>query len=147
VATPTVHIVKLCVGISEPDELAAWQKKRWNDAKKAGRKPECRHITRNTPKRAAEIIEGGSLYWVIKGVIRVRQRIIDVKPVVHEGEPRCKLVLHRKLVRVMPRPMRAFQGWRYLEATSAPPDLDQLGKGAANMPPKMVEELRELGLL
>lgn len=143
----TVHLIKLCVGISEPDELAAWQKKRWNDAKKAGRKPECRHITRNMPKRAEEILDGGSLYWVIKGVIRVRQRIIGVEPIVHEGEPHCKLVLDRKLVRVMPRAMRAFQGWRYLEASSAPKDLGEAGKGAADMPPKMVEELRELGLL
>lgn len=143
----TVHIIKLCVGISEPDELAAWQKKRWNDAKKAGRKPECRHITRNMPKRAEEILDGGSLYWVIKGVIRVRQRIIGVVSIVHEGEPHCNLVLDRKLVRVMPRTMRAFQGWRYLEASSAPKDLGDAGKGAADMPPKMVEELRELGLL
>ena len=143
----TVHILKLCVGISEPDELAAWQKKRWNDAKKAGRKPECRHITRNMPKRAEEILDGGSLYWVIKGVIRVRQRITGVESVVHEGEPHCKLVLDRKLVRVMPRTMRAFQGWRYLEASSAPKDLGEVGKGAADMPPKMVDELRALGLL
>jgi hypothetical protein len=143
----TVHLIKLCVGVSEPHELAAWQKKRWDDAKKAGRKPECRHLTRNTPKRAEEILAGGSLYWVIKGVIRVRQRIIGIKPMTVDGEPRCKLLLERKLVRVAPRPMRAFQGWRYLEADAAPPDLDKLGKGAMNMPPKMVEELRELGLL
>jgi hypothetical protein len=143
----TLHLIKLCVGVSEPHELAAWQKKRWDDAKKAGRKPECRHLTRNTPKRADEIIGGGSLYWVIKGVIRVRQRIIGIKPVTMDGAPRCKLLLDRKLVRVTPRPMRAFQGWRYLEPADAPPDLDSLGKGAANMPPKMLEELRELGLL
>lgn len=143
----TVHIVKLCVGVSEPDELAAWQKQRWNEAKKAGRKPECRHITRNTPKRAEEILDGGSLYWVIKGVIRVRQRIAGIDSIVWDGEPHCKLVLDRKLVRVTPRPMRAFQGWRYLEAADAPPDLQALGKGAADMPAKMVEELRELGLL
>jgi len=142
-----LHLVKLCVGISEPDELAAWQKKRWNDAKKAGRKPECRHLTRNVPRRGEEILDGGSLYWVIKGVIRVRQRITAIKPVVMDGQPRCKLMLDRKLIRVAPRPMRAFQGWRYLEAASAPPDLDELGKGAADMPPRMVEELRELGLL
>jgi hypothetical protein len=143
----TVHIVKLCVGVSEPEELAEWQKRRWNEAKKAGRKPECRHITRNTPKRAEEILDGGSLYWVMKGVIRVRQRIVGVDSIVWDGEPHCKLVLDRKLVRVAPRPMRAFQGWRYLEADVAPPDLQALGKGAVDMPAKMVEELRELGLL
>ena len=143
-----VHILKLCVGVSEPDELAAWQKKRWNDAKKAGRKPECRHITRNMPKRAAEIIDGGSLYWVIKGVIRVRQRIIDVKSCMHEGEPHCKLVLDRKLVRVMPRPMRAFQGWRYLDPDEAPEDLKRGAAGSIGaMPPKLRKQLAELGLL
>ena len=143
----TIHIVKLCVGVSEPDELSAWQKRRWTEAKKAGRKPEYRHITRNTPKRAAEILDGGSLYWVMKGVIRVRQRIIGVDSIVWDGEPHCKLVLDRNLVRVAPRPMRAFQGWRYLEAENAPPDLKDLGKGAVDMPAKMIEELRTLGLL
>jgi hypothetical protein len=143
----TVHIVKLCVGVSEPEELATWQKRRWTEAKKAGRKPEYRHITRNMPKRSAEILDGGSLYWVMKGVIRVRQRIVGVEAIVWDGAPHCKLVLDRKLVRVAPRPMRAFQGWRYLEAGDVPPDLQDLGKGAADMPAKMVEELRELGLL
>jgi hypothetical protein len=143
----TVHIVKLCVGVSEPEELATWQKRRWTEAKKAGRKPEYRHITRNMPKRSAEILDGGSLYWVMKGVIRVRQRIVGVEAIVWDGAPHCKLVLDRKLVRVAPRPMRAFQGWRYLEAADVPPDLQDLGKGAADMPAKMVEELRELGLL
>ncbi len=143
----TVHIVKLCVGVSEPDELAAWQKKRWDDAKKAGQKPERRHITRSMPKRADEIVGVGSMYWVMKGVIRVRQRIVGIESVDWKGEPHCKILLDRKLVRVAPRPMRAFQGWRYLDASSAPPDLDSLGKGAADMPPKMVDELRELGLL
>jgi hypothetical protein len=144
----TVHLIKLSVGVSDPAELTAWQKKRWDEAKKAGRKPEIRHITRNTPKRAQEILGGGSMYWVIKGIVRVRQEIIGIEPTVSsDGEPRCKLLFKRKLIRVMPRPMRAFQGWRYLEAADAPADLDKLGKGAADMPPRMVEELRELGLL
>lgn len=143
----TVHLVKLSVGVSEPEELAAWQKRRWAEAKKAGRKPECRHITRNTPKRAAEILDGGSLYWVIKGVIRIRQRIVGIESIVWDGTPHCKLVFDRKLVRVTPRAMRPFQGWRYLEAADAPADLQSLGKGAVDMPAKMVEELRELGLL
>lgn len=143
----TVHILKLCVGISEPAELAAWQKKRWNDAKKAGQKPECRHITRNMPKRAEEILDGGSLYWVIKGVIRVRQRIKAVESIVWDNEPHCKLLLERKIIRVQPRPMRAFQGWRYLESANAPRDLGELGKGAVEMPAKMLAELQELGLI
>ena len=83
----------------------------------------------------------------MKGVIRARQRIKAIEQVSSNDGPRCKLVLDRKLVRVSPRPMRAFQGWRYLETDAAPPDLAGLGKGAANMPPKMVKELQELGLL
>jgi hypothetical protein len=142
-----IHLIKLCVGVSEPDELVQWQTRRWNELKKAGQKPECRHITRHAPKRADELVDGGSLYWVMKGVIRARQRIKAIEPFTSERGPRCKLVLERKLVRVSPRPMREFQGWRYLEAGDAPADLGALGKGVGRMPPKMVDELRELGLL
>ncbi len=143
-----LHLVKLCVGVDDIDELAEWQKKRRAQQRAAGLKPVTRHVTRMTPKRADEILDGGSLYWVIKGAIRVRQRIIAINPgYMHEGEPKCELRLDPKLVRVVPRPMRAFQGWRYLEAADAPPDLDTLGKGAADMPPQMAEELRALGLL
>ena len=142
-----LHLIKLCVGCDSIEDLAAWQAERLKQMKRDGVKPELFHRTFQMPKRREELLDGGSLYWVIKGVIRVRQRIVGVESVVHEGEPHCKLVLDRKLVRVMPRAMRAFQGWRYLEASSAPKDLGEVGKGAADMPPKMVEELRELGLL
>ncbi|HEX6980530.1 MAG TPA: DUF1489 domain-containing protein [Alphaproteobacteria bacterium] len=143
-----LHLVKLCVGVDDIDELAAWQKKRRAQQRAAGQKPVTRHVTRMTPKRADEILDGGSLYWVIKGMIRVRQRIIAINPgYIHEGESKCELRLDPKLVRVVPRAMRAFQGWRYLEAADAPPDLATLGKGAADMPPQMAEELRSLGLL
>jgi hypothetical protein len=143
----TLHLIKLCVGVDSVADLREWQTERLAQLKKRGQKLELKHTTRMVPKRQEEILAGGSLYWVIKGVIRVRQRIIGVESIVWDGEPHCKLVLQRKLVRVMPRPMRAFQGWRYLEAKDAPPDLDHLGKGAVDMPPKMVEELRSLGLL
>ena len=77
----TLHLIKLCVGISEIAELAAWQKKRLAQQRAAGvKKPVLRHLTRNTPKRAEEILDGGSLYWVIRGVVRVRQRITGIKP-------------------------------------------------------------------
>lgn len=142
-----LHLIKLAVGAADPKDIADWQKKRRAQRKAAGGPNAIFHFTRNTPRRGDEILGGGSMYWVIKGVIRVRQRIVGVDSIVWDGEPHCKLVLDRKLVRVMPRPMRAFQGWRYLEAKDAPPDLTQLGKGALNMPPKMVEELRALGLL
>ena len=144
----TVHLVKLCVGCDSIEDLAAWQKKRLADQRRKGvKKPVLRHVTRNTPKRGAELIDGGSIYWVIKGVIRVRQRIVDMKAVVSDGEPHCALILDRKLVRVVPRGMRAFQGWRYLEASAAPADLGERKDGLVDMPPQMVDELRELGLL
>jgi len=144
----TLHLMKLCVGCDSIEDLAAWQKKRLADQRRKGvKKPVLRHVTRNTPKRGAELIDGGSIYWVIKGVIRVRQRIVDMKAVVSDGEPHCALILDRKLVRVVPRGMRAFQGWRYLEASAAPADLGERKDGLVDMPPQMVDELRELGLL
>jgi hypothetical protein len=143
-----LHLIKLCVGVDNVDELARWQKKRLADQRAKGvKKPMLRHVTRNTPKRGAEIIDGGSLYWVIKGVVRVRQRIVEMKPIRWEGKPHCALILDRKLVRVVPRGMRAFQGWRYLEATNAPLDLGARNDGLVKMPPKMIDALRELGLL
>jgi len=144
----TVHLLKLCVGIGEIAELAAWQKKRLAQQRAAGAKtPVLRHLTRSTPKRAEEILDGGSLYWVIKGVIRVRQRIIGIKTGKDkDGEPQCALHLGRALVRVVPRPCRAFQGWRYLEAADVPADL-KAGDPDDVLPPAMADELRSLGLL
>jgi hypothetical protein len=143
-----LHIIKLCVGVDSVDELADWQKKRRAQQRKAGQKPVTRHVTKMVPKRADEVLDGGSLYWVIKGVIRVRQRIIAINPgFMKDGESKCELRLDTRLVPVVPRQMRAFQGWRYLDAAQAPADLDSLGKAAARMPPKMAEELRSLGLI
>ena len=98
------------------------------------------------PKRAEEILDGGSIYWVIRGEILCRERILDIRPFVDkDGIGRCRLVLDPKCVPVRPRPYRAFQGWRYLDAKDAPPDLDRVARGAANMPEPLRRELRELG--
>ena len=106
------------------------------------------HRTRMVPKRADELRDGGSLYWVIRGEVMCRQRLVDVRPFVDkEGIGRCHLVLEPKLVLVEPRPWRAFQGWRYLAAKDAPRDLDRVAPGAKNMPEALRRELRELGLL
>jgi hypothetical protein len=144
-----LHLIKLCVGVDEIDELAAWQRKRLAQQKAAGvKKPSLRHLTRHKPRRDEELLDGGSLYWVIKGLVRVRQRITGLKTGTNDkGEPRCAIHLDRKLVRVVPRQVRAFQGWRYLDAADAPRDLSTLGAAAADIPPKMAEELRALGLL
>ena len=100
-----------------------------------------------TPRRADELLDGGSIYWIIKGYVQARQRLLAIEPIVDkQGRPDNLLILHPKLIRTAPRAHRPFQGWRYLAAKDAPADLDSLGKAAA-MPPEMAAELRELGLL
>ncbi|NWG54333.1 MAG: DUF1489 domain-containing protein [Hydrogenophilaceae bacterium] len=133
----TVHIVKLCVGADSVEDLAAWQAKQ---IKKRGR-PVCG--TRMAPKREAEVLAGGSLYWVIKGVIAVRQKIVEVAPVRDDHGLRCGLWLDAKLVRTTPQPRRAFQGWRYLDVKDAPADLAK--RSAANLPEELQRKLVELG--
>jgi len=105
-------------------------------------------VTRFRPKRADELVDGGSLYWVIRGQVMCRQKLSDVRPYVDKaGISRCQLVLEPKVVVVEPRPWRAFQGWRYLAVKDAPRDLDRAAPGAKNMPETLRRELRELGLL
>jgi hypothetical protein len=140
----TLHLIKLCVGAHSIADLEKWQKKRAAERKKNGGTGEIMHITRMTPKRADELLTGGSLYWVINGQIAARQRLIKLKPVTREGVPHCALVLERKIIPTVPRRHRAFQGWRYLDPKDAPRDLK--GKNSA-MPEKLRSELTELGLL
>lgn len=146
----TLHLVKLCVGCDSIEDLAQWQAARLKQMKADGIKPELFHRTFQMPKRRNELLDGGSLYWVIKGLVLVRQRLCDLregtKP---DGTPCCLLVLDRKLVPVRPVPRRAFQGWRYLTGEEAPEDLSgsRGGDGVAQMPPKLRKELAELGLI
>jgi hypothetical protein len=143
-----LHLIKLCVGCDSVRDLEDWIKQKLKEKRRRGEKPEHIHRTRMVPKRAPELIDGGSLHWVIRGQISCRQRILDVRPFRDkDGTGRCALVLDRKLVLVQPRPYRAFQGWRYLTDHDAPPDLDRAAPGAAAMPETMRRELRELGLL
>jgi hypothetical protein len=142
----TLHLIKLCVGCDSVKDLADWIRERRR--RMGGKKTEHIHRTRMAPKRAAELIDGGSLYWVIRGALACRQRLIAVRPYVDkDGVGRCQFVLDPKLVLVEPRPWRAFQGWRYLAAEDAPRDLDSAAPGAGDMPEAMRRELRELGLL
>ena len=140
----TLHLIKLCVGVDTIAELAAWQKKRAAQRKKDGGPGDIMHITRMTPKRADELLNGGSLYWVIKGQIAVRQKLVALKPVTREGVPHCALVLDKKLVPTARRTHRAFQGWRYLDPDDAPRDLRATDK---SIPDALRAELTELGLL
>ncbi|MBI4273301.1 MAG: DUF1489 domain-containing protein [Rhizobiales bacterium] len=143
-----LHLIKLSVGSDSVKDLEDWIRQKLKAQKKRGKKPERVHTTRMVPKRSEELLDGGSIYWVIRGQILCRERLLDIRPFVdHDGISRCRLVLDPKLVLVEPRSFRAFQGWRYLEAKDAPRDLDRAAPGAAAMPEPMRKELRELGLL
>jgi hypothetical protein len=145
-----LHLVKLCVGCDSIEDLASWQAERLKQRRKAGEKrPHLFHRTFQTPKRRDELLVGGSLYWVIKGLIQVRQPLLDIRDGTKEdGTPCCMLVFKNELVAVRPMPRRAFQGWRYLAEDEAPEDLGRLS--AANieaMPAKLRKDLAELGLI
>ena len=143
----TLHLIKLCVGAESIDSLAKWQKRKLAELRKKGRKPELVHVTRQTPKRAEELLDGGSLYWVIRGYIAVRQRLIDVRPArARDGIPRCSLVYDPELIPTLRRAHRPFQGWRYLRPQDVPPDVRAL-KGSKGLPEALCAELSELGLL
>lgn len=137
----TVHLLKLCVGVASIDDLACLQ------AGRLRRGEELAHITRMLPRRAEDLIAGGSIYWVIAGRIQLRQRIIDIRPFTdREGTRRCRLVFDSELVAVRPVARRAFQGWRYLEPDDAPADLPKGGE-CGDLPDEMRDALIELGLL
>jgi hypothetical protein len=132
-----LHMIKLCVGCDTVEDLLDWRR-----TDEGAGKPWIMR-TRQTPKRAVEMIEGGSLYRVFKGVILCRQRILHVETVGDGVNARCEATLDCEVVRVMPTPRRAFQGWRYLEANDAPSDLAMDGFGEA--PPELARQLREIG--
>lgn len=129
-----LHMIKLVVGADSIDDLMQWR------AAQAG--PWVLH-TRQTPKRAAELIDGGSIYRVFRGVIFCRQRIMAVETVGEAAQTRCHITLDEAVVRVAPTPRRAFQGWRYLSAADAPPDLTLAEQ--ADLPPDLALKLREIG--
>lgn len=143
-----LHLIKLAVGCDSIKDLQDWVRLRMRQAKEQGLPLHHIHITRMTPKRDKEILDGGSIYWVIKGEIAARERILAIEPFRdRDGIGRCRLVMEPKLIPVSPRPMRAFQGWRYFDPKSAPPDLGKAAASVAKMPEPMRRELRELGLL
>jgi hypothetical protein len=140
----TIHLVKLCVGVESIQDLTGWQSARLKERKKKKQPLVLMHVTRQTPKRAAELTDGGSLYWVIKGYIAARHRILELKPVTKNGVPHCGIVYDPELILTERRACRPFQGWRYLEANDAPPDARGLDK---NLPEELAIELADLGLL
>src|SRR5262245_25546249 len=143
-----LHLIKLCVGCDSVADLRQWIRQKLAEKKRRRQPLEHIHTTRMVPKRAAELVDGGSLYWVIRGEVLCRQRLLDVRPFVDkDGIGRCRLVLQPKLVLTDPRPYRPFQGWRYLTAKDAPKDLDRAAPGTAAIPDGLRRELRDLGLL
>jgi hypothetical protein len=143
-----LHILKLCVGADSVADLESWIASRLSEQRRAGQPVEHRHTTRMTPKRVPELLDGGSLFWVIKGQITVRQTLLDVRPFVDtSGIGRCHLVLEPTVVEVETRPCRAFQGWRYLTHSDAPTDLGRGHPDIVAMPETLRRELRDLGLI
>ena len=137
-----MHLIKLSVGVRDMAHLEALQRER------AETDPPLRHRTRQTPKRAADIIDGGSIFWVIGGMIQCRQRILDITPDQrHDGTACVALMLDKAIVPVACRPIRPFQGWRYLDPEAAPPDIADVPGSEARLPAALRLALTELCLL
>lgn len=143
-----LHIVKLCVGADSVEDLRQWIAERLSERRRANQPEEHWHTTRMTPKRRDEVLDGGSLYWVIKGQIAVRQSLLELRSFTDpEGTGRCHFVLDPGLVEVETRPRKAFQGWRYLLEHEAPPDIGAGHAAFASFPEPLRRELRDLGLI
>lgn len=140
-----LHLIKLAVGVTDVPHLKRLQAARRTERRQKAGSPHW-VFTRNTPKRAAELLDGGSLYWIVKGVVRCRQRLVGLdQDIDDEGRPYCRIRVQRSIVQTAPAAWKAFQGWRYLEADRAPPDLS--AGDSADLPTEMASELRRLGLL
>lgn len=139
----TVNLLKLCVGADRVEDLIDWQ----NERRAQNPRWETQHVTRMWPKREAEVLNGGSLYWVFKGLVLARQRILrlDQRPG-DDGVMRCAIVLDPEVVRTEPQPRRPFQGWRYLSPEDAPRDLRATGPREEALPPTLAAALAEIGL-
>lgn len=139
-----VHLIKLSVGTENIEDLVSWQ------ATKRAQTPlgEPRHVTRMWPKRESEIVNGGSIYWVIKGVIQCRQTVLRLdEHIGQDGIRRCAIVLDPEIVRTQTSLKRPFQGWRYLPAHDAPPDLPAGRASEEPLPVELNRALAEIGVL
>jgi hypothetical protein len=144
-----LHLIKLCVGVDSLEELTGWVADDLARQRGLGLEPQDTHVTRMMPKRIPEILDGGSLYWVIKGQIQARQRILDLQAVTGaDNIQRCRIVFEPEVVPTEWQPKRPFQGWRYLLEKDAPRDLSAIGgSGGDDLPDALKAELAELGLL
>ena len=142
----TLHLVKLAVGVADVAAFADWVALRVREAQERGERPVVRRVTRRMPRRAAELLAGGSLFWVVAGAIRVRQRLLGFESVEVGGKSSCAIVLEGALIPTRAKKHRPFQGWRYLAPAEAPRDLGGRG-GLEAMPPAMADALKELGVI
>jgi len=134
-----LNLIKLCVGVDSVDDLAARIAARGGETTS--------HTTRMRPKQAEAVLAGGSLYWVIRGAVAARQRIVALEDVRGaDGIARCRIVLEAKLHRTQPATRRPFQGWRYLRPEDSPPDLPPSRESDSELPPELASALAELGL-
>ncbi len=139
-----LHLIKLSVGTTSVEGLAAWHKTR------RAQGPDClpRHVTRMWPRRAAEVLDGGSIYWVIQGLVQCRQRILRFDEATgSDGIRRCAIVLDPHLVRTATARKRPFQGWRYLDPADAPPDLPRTRRNEDALPADLSAALADIGVI
>ncbi len=138
----SLHLIKLSVGTETVDTLKTWQ----STPQAQGDDGLPRHVTRMWPKREAELLQGGSIYWVIKGFVQARQTIVRLDEVVRsDGIRRCGIVLDPEIIRTASAPRRPFQGWRYLESSNAPVDLPS-GQANDDLPPSLMAALADIGV-
>lgn len=141
---PKLHLIKLSVGTQSVDSLIEWHK----SPGAQGPDGSPRHVTRMWPRRAVELLEGGSIYWVIQGLVQCRQRILRLDEVTGEDSiRRCAIVLDTEMIRTATAPKRPFQGWRYLKEADAPADLPARRQDEDPLPADLSAALAELGVL
>lgn len=139
----SINLIKLSVGTENVDSLRLWQ----TSQRAQGADGLPRHVTRMWPKREPELLNGGSIYWVIKGFIQARQKIIRLDEVTGaDGIRRCAIVLDPEIIATTTAPKRPFQGWRYLVPTDAPPDLGDTRDGDTELPPELAGALADIGV-
>lgn len=138
-----LHLLKLSVGTESVEDLADWQ-----DSQRSRWPAGCAvHVTRMWPKREAEVLDGGSIFWVIKGVILCRQRMVGLEEVdLGDGIARCAMIMDQELIRTEAAPRRPFQGWRYLDPKDSPRDLSKSRAKDDPLPPELAQALAEIGL-
>lgn len=140
----TIHLIKLSVGSDSVEQIEDWQQNR----SKQRVNGQYFHLTRMWPKREAELLNGGSIYWVVKGLVQARQRILRLEEITgDDGIRRCGIVLDPELIRTATAPKRPFQGWRYLKPEDAPRDLGTSRLNDDTLPPELAGALAEIGVL